>query len=276
MGPVPARPRSRPQPHLGATQRALPGGRHRGVSDPGSAQRQLGTGGADRHDDDPGPHWPRGHQRLPISYFFPEGDVPEVRQKPFSPPALHAALTLAITRLQLVELNHSLAAVDPAFRHLNAFETEPLPRIAECLALLDSIKPTDKPLTVHELSRMVELPFEQLSTIIAMDAAALARLIWDSQGAPWNLDFAKTALTCSSGFRQRSWPAKCCCRAIRTSACRRTSSARSASSRSRIRSGSRARSSSARCSRPPTWRTRPSPAPRARIRRSARRPWRSA
>ncbi len=127
------------------------------------------------------------------SYFFAESDdVPTVAQLKFSPEELANAIILAITRLQLVELNNALRATDRRFAPLNSFETELLPRLAELIALrMSEAEAKVKPTPIDGLAELVDLPLRHLVQIVDMDPGALAHLVIESQQALWNQDFAK-------------------------------------------------------------------------------------
>ncbi|MBC7975423.1 MAG: hypothetical protein H7138_10605 [Myxococcales bacterium] len=144
-----------------------------------------------------------GQGLIEDSYFFAESDnVPTVAQLKFSQVELANAILLAITRLQLVDLNNALRATDRRFAPLNSFETELLPRLAELIALRISENEADETArrtggkrfvftSIDALAEMVELPVRHLVRIVDMDTRALAHLVLESQQALWNQDFAK-------------------------------------------------------------------------------------
>ena len=133
-----------------------------------------------------------GKGLLPDSAFFAADNRQAVQQLSYSEDELKAAINMAITRLQVIELNRSLMASNRVFRHLNAFETEVLPRLAEWVVLA-VINPAKEPVDVFRTAAMVDFNREQAERLIEMDARSLATLIIESQKGLEAQQFAKDA-----------------------------------------------------------------------------------
>jgi hypothetical protein len=146
-----------------------------------------------------------GKGLLEDSAFFAADDREAVKQLSYSEEEFEAAVNLAITRLQVIDLNRSLMA-DPRFQHLNAFETELLPRLAE-FVLLVTTAPDHDPVDVYDAAARVGFVRQQANLLVEMDSRSLAILIIQSQVALEKQQFAKDAtplLSKSSPSHERS------------------------------------------------------------------------
>jgi hypothetical protein len=126
---------------------------------------------------------------LKDSAFFAVENLGTVQQLKYEEDDFTAAIDLAITRLQLIELNRSLTA-DPSFRHLNAFETELLPRIAEALVIWKTSK-EGEPVNALQALKQLGLSREHARMIAEMDTASLWKLLVESQQALLDQEFVE-------------------------------------------------------------------------------------
>jgi hypothetical protein len=133
-----------------------------------------------------------GKGLLDDSAFFAADNRQAVQQLSYSADEFKAAIDMAITRLQVIELNRSLMASSRVFRHLNAFETEVLPRLAEWVVLA-VINPAPGPIDAYGTAAKVDFNREQANRLIEMDARSLATLIIESQKGLEAQQFAKDA-----------------------------------------------------------------------------------
>lgn len=132
-----------------------------------------------------------GREQLDESYFFlPRGSRQEgtVQQLSYEEDEHIAAIRMAIVRLQLIGLNKQLAArcqlLRNPFVHMNSFETELLPRIAELLVL--HISRNDDPMVRPRdwdwrdwvaAGRTVDLDEEALFAVAAISSENRASLV---------------------------------------------------------------------------------------------------
>ncbi|MFT6990074.1 MAG: hypothetical protein ACJASL_002052 [Paraglaciecola sp.] len=128
-----------------------------------------------------------GREILENSSFFKqpsEIDIPSVLQESFTYDEHIDAIRKAITRLELIKLNQYLANREDhadAFRHMNSFETELLPRIAELLVLSHTSPNPWGWRDWKKHARLVDLDDTSLISIAQMHSYSLAWLIISSQ-----------------------------------------------------------------------------------------------
>ncbi|WP_437875568.1 hypothetical protein [Sorangium sp. So ce513] len=128
-----------------------------------------------------------GKNLLNDSYFFKklnQGKAPpleSVRQIPYEEDELKEAIKLAIARLQLVDLNNELASRYEVYGHLNSFETELLPALAQVVALTRDSKDKEKEIDWTYIAQTVDLPIEAIDRLLDIDLESLAKLLVQSQ-----------------------------------------------------------------------------------------------
>jgi hypothetical protein len=125
------------------------------------------------------------------SSFYAMVNGGSVKQYPYSEKELIAAIEIAITRLQLIELGHSLSH-DRAFRHLNSVETELLPRLAELMVIVTTHPEPSEELAYAEALKLGFTP-AHAKQIMKMNPGAVAKLIVDSQRLLYTQQFVKDA-----------------------------------------------------------------------------------
>ena len=135
-----------------------------------------------------------GKSQSEDSYFFKafgSEDLSTVPQLPYEKEQYDAAIDIAIVRLQLVELNAYLWQTFglTCFSHLNSFETELLPRVAELLTLHFTSARSWSLQDWIATARSVDLDEQALVAIAGMNANTLARLLIASQSALLSRDF---------------------------------------------------------------------------------------
>jgi hypothetical protein len=149
-----------------------------------------------------------GKSQSPDSYFFKpisSEDLASVPQIPYKEDEFLLAIDIAMTRLQLVNLNHYLWQNFGliCFSHMNAFETELLPRIAELLTMHFTAGWMFSFYDWVAAARKVDLDEEALFLIATMDTRSLVSLLLESQDALISQDFVSD-LTLLVGVIQES------------------------------------------------------------------------
>jgi len=135
-----------------------------------------------------------GKSQSPDSYFFKpmsSEDLASVPQISYKEVEFLYVIDIAITRLRLVNLNHYLWQTYgvSCYGHMNAFETELLPRIAELLTIHFTSGRTFSFYDWIAAARKVDLDKEALFSIAEMDTRSLVSLLLDSQDALITQDF---------------------------------------------------------------------------------------